>query len=154
MEGAGVNGPDLMQRRGLYPAPKGASELLGLEIAGEVVAIGENVTRWAIGYCLCRLANGGGYAEFCLLDADHCLPMPEGLSCIEAASLPEAYFTIWSKIFMAAGLSEGETLLVQGGAGGLVRPLSNSVRPLAQQSWPRIARPRGARSAMISARTV
>ena len=119
VEGAGVNGPDLMQRKGLYPAPKGASDLLGLEIAGDVVAIGENVTRWAIGDRLCGLANGGGYAEFCVLDADHCLPLPVGLSCLEAASLPETYFTIWSNIFMTAGLSEGETFLVHGGAGGL-----------------------------------
>jgi NADPH2:quinone reductase len=116
---AGVNGPDLMQRRGLYPPPKGASDLLGLEISGEVAAIGEGVTRWSVGDQLCALTNGGGYAEFCVIDADHCLPIPDGLGMDEAASLPEAFFTIWSNVFMTAGLSAGEVFLVHGGAGGL-----------------------------------
>lgn len=116
---AGVNGPDLMQRKGLYPAPPGASELLGLEISGEVAAIGGDVGDWRVGDPVCALTNGGGYAEFCAVDAAHCLPLPEGLSLQAAASLPETYFTIWSNIFMAAGLSEGETFLVHGGAGGL-----------------------------------
>lgn len=116
---AGVNGPDLMQRKGLYPAPPGASELLGLEIAGEVAAIGGDVGDWRVGDAVCALTNGGGYADFCAVDAAHCLPIPEGLSLQAAASLPETYFTIWSNIFMGAGLSEGETFLVHGGAGGL-----------------------------------
>jgi putative PIG3 family NAD(P)H quinone oxidoreductase len=116
---AGVNGPDLMQRRGLYPAPKGASDLLGLEISGEVVAIGEGVTRWSVGDRLCALTNGGGYAEYCAVDAGHCLATPAGLDLAQAASLPETFFTIWSNIFMTAGLSAGEVFLVHGGAGGL-----------------------------------
>jgi len=116
---AGVNGPDLMQRRGLYPAPKGASDLLGLEISGEVVAIGEGVTRWSVGDRLCALTNGGGYAEYCTVDAGHCLAIPAGLDLAQAASLPETFFTIWSNIFMTAGLSAGEVFLVHGGAGGL-----------------------------------
>ena len=116
---AGVNGPDLMQRRGLYPAPKGASDLLGLEISGEVVAVGDGVSRWSAGDRLCALTNGGGYAEYCTVDADHCMAIPDGLDLAEAASLPETYFTIWSNIFMTAGLTAGEVLLVHGGAGGL-----------------------------------
>jgi putative PIG3 family NAD(P)H quinone oxidoreductase len=116
---AGVNGPDLMQRRGLYPPPKGASDLLGLEIAGEVAAVGDGVTRWSVGDRLCALTNGGGYAEYCAIHAEHCLPIPDSLALDEAASLPEAFFTVWSNIFMTAGLSSGEVFLVHGGAGGL-----------------------------------
>jgi NADPH:quinone reductase-like Zn-dependent oxidoreductase len=106
---AGVNGPDLMQRRGLYPPPKGASDLLGLEIAGEVVACGAAVSRWRPGDLVCALTNGGGYAEYCTVLADLCLPVPEGLGPRDAASLPETCFTIWSNIFMTARLSAGET---------------------------------------------
>lgn len=116
---AGVNGPDLMQRKGLYPPPHGASDLLGLEIAGQVVSLGAGVTRWSVGDKVCALTNGGGYAEYCGVDASHCLPIPEGIDETAAASLPETYFTIWSNIFMTAGLAEGETFLVHGGAGGL-----------------------------------
>ncbi len=116
---AGVNGPDLMQRRGLYPPPKGAPDLLGLEVAGEVVACGEAVSRWRPGDLVCALTNGGGYAEYCTVLADHCLSVPEGLGPREAVSLPETCFTIWSNIFMTARLSAGETFLVHGGAGGI-----------------------------------
>jgi len=116
---AGVNGPDIMQRRGLYPPPKGASPLLGLEIAGTVEAIGAEVRRWKVGDRVCALTNGGGYAQYCTVLEDHCLPVPEGLGLKEAASLPEAYFTVWSNIFMTARLKEGEVFLVHGGAGGL-----------------------------------
>ena len=116
---AGVNGPDLMQRKGLYPAPAGASDLPGLEVAGEIVAAGEGSGRWSPGEKVTALTNGGGYAEFCPVDARHCLPMPRGLSAVEAASLPETFFTVWSNIFIGAGLAAGETLLVHGGAGGI-----------------------------------
>lgn len=116
---AGVNGPDLMQRRGLYPPPKGASDLLGLEIAGEVVAVGADVSDVTVGQHVCGLTNGGGYAEYCVLDAALCLSIPNGMTAQEAGSLPEAYFTIWSNIFMGADLKAGETFLVHGGAGGL-----------------------------------
>jgi len=116
---AGVNGPDLMQRRGLYPPPKGASPLLGLEIAGEIEAAGAEVRRWKAGDRVCALTNGGGYAQYCTVLEDHCLPIPQGLGLKEAASLPEAFFTVWSNIFMTAKLREGEVFLVHGGAGGL-----------------------------------
>src|SRR3954471_4351027 len=116
---AGVNGPDIMQRKGLYPPPKGASPLLGLEIAGEVEAVGADVRRWKVGDRVCALTNGGGYAEYCAVLEDHCLPIPPSLGLKEAASLPEAFFTVWSNIFMTAQLREGEVFLVHGGAGGL-----------------------------------
>jgi NADPH2:quinone reductase len=116
---AGVNGPDIMQRKGLYPPPQGASKVLGLEIAGEVVAVGENTARWRVGDVVCALTNGGGYAEYCSVLGEHCLPIPTGLTPRDAASLPESYFTIWSNIFMTARLTAGETFLVHGGAGGL-----------------------------------
>ncbi len=115
----GVNGPDMMQRKGLYPAPAGASDLLGLEISGEVTAVGEGVTRWKVGDKLCGLTNGGGYAEYCTIDANHCLPIPQGVSLIDAAGLPETFFTVWSNVFIGAQLKAGETFLVHGGAGGI-----------------------------------
>ena len=119
VEAAGVNGPDIMQRKGLYPPPPGASPLIGLEIAGSVVAVGEKVTRWKKGDAICGLTNGGGYAEYCVIHENHALRIPEGLSAVEAASLPETFFTVWSNIFMTAELKDGEVLLVHGGAGGI-----------------------------------
>jgi len=116
---AGVNGPDLVQRKGFYPAPAGASDLLGLEVSGTVVAAGDQVPRWAIGDRLTALTNGGGYAEYCAVDARHCLPIPRGIELRDAASLPETFFTVWSNVFMGARLAAGETLLVHGGAGGI-----------------------------------
>jgi len=116
---AGVNGPDLMQRRGLYPAPKDASDLLGLEISGTIAECGANVTQFKRGDEICALTNGGGYAEYCAVNADHCLPVPPNMTVTDAAGLPETYFTVWSNIFMTAGLCTDETLLVHGGAGGI-----------------------------------
>jgi len=116
---AGVNGPDLMQRKGLYPAPPGASDLLGLEVSGEVVATGEKVKRWSVGNKVAALANGGGYAEYCTVDALQCLPLPNGIALRDAAGLPETFFTVWSNVFIGAGLAAGETFLVHGGAGGI-----------------------------------
>jgi NADPH:quinone reductase len=119
VQAAGVNGPDIMQRKGLYPAPAGASDLLGLEIAGQVVRLGDGAFRWQIGDTVTALTNGGGYAEYCVADARHCLPIPRGVSVRDAAGLPETFFTVWSNIFDGAGLRAGETLLVHGGAGGI-----------------------------------
>ena len=116
---AGVNGPDMMHRKGLYPAPAGASDLLGLEVSGEIVALGSGVARWKTGDKVTALTNGGGYAEYCAVDAQHCLPIPAGISLRDAGSLPETFFTVWSNVFMGAALKSGETLLVHGGAGGI-----------------------------------
>jgi putative PIG3 family NAD(P)H quinone oxidoreductase len=119
VEAAGVNGPDLMQRRGLYPAPAGASDLLGLEVSGEIVGLGARVSQWSVGDTVTALTNGGGYAQYCAVDARHCLPIPKGVPVVDAAGLPETFFTVWSNIFMGAGLKAGETFLVHGGAGGI-----------------------------------
>lgn len=116
---AGVNGPDQLQRRGHYPPPKGASDLLGLEVSGEVVAVGDDVSRWQIGDEICALTNGGGYAEYVAIAANQCLPIPPGLSLLEAASLPETFFTVWSNCFLDHTPNEGDLLLVHGGAGGI-----------------------------------
>ena len=116
---AGVNGPDLVQRRGHYPPPKGASDLLGLEVSGEIVAIGAAQTQWAIGDQVCALTNGGGYAEYVAVAANHCLPIPEGVSEIDAAGLPETYFTVWSNVFFQQQIKQDGIFLVHGGAGGI-----------------------------------
>ena len=116
---AGVNRPDIMQRQGLYPPPPGASDIPGLEIAGTVAAVGTNVAHLKIGDAVCALVTGGGYAGYCPAHADLCLPVPAGFSPIEAAALPETFFTIWSNVFDRARLVAGETLLVHGGTSGI-----------------------------------
>ena len=116
---AGVNRPDLAQRAGSYPPPPGASDLPGLEIAGEVVALGEQVKDLAVGDEICALAPGGGYAEFCAVPAAHCLPLPRGYDMVRGAALPETFFTVWTNVFMRGRLQSGETLLVHGGASGI-----------------------------------
>lgn len=116
---AGVSGPDLVQRRGHYPPPPGASDLLGLEVSGEIVAIGAGQTLWQVGDRVCALTNGGGYAQFVAVKASHCLPIPEGVSEIDAAGLPETYFTVWSNVFHGQAITPGANFLVHGGAGGI-----------------------------------
>ncbi|MGA7985623.1 MAG: NAD(P)H-quinone oxidoreductase [Burkholderiales bacterium] len=116
---AGVNRPDILQRRGLYAVPPDASDLPGLEIAGEVVACGAKATRWKVGDKVCALAHGGGYAEYCVVPEVQALPVPKGLSVIEAASLPETFFTVWSNVYDRGRLKAGETLLVHGGSSGI-----------------------------------
>ncbi|WP_297769851.1 NAD(P)H-quinone oxidoreductase [uncultured Roseovarius sp.] len=116
---AGVNGPDLVQRRGHYPPPKGASDLLGLEVSGEVVACGDGVNDWQPGDRVCALTNGGGYAEYVAVDASHCLPVPQGVDEVGAAGLPETFFTVWSNVFLDHALPEDGNFLVHGGAGGI-----------------------------------
>jgi NADPH2:quinone reductase len=116
---AGVNRPDVAQRKGMYPPPPGASEIPGLEVAGTVAAIGAGVTSLAVGDQVCALVTGGGYAEFCVAPAVQCLPVPRGLTMAEAASLPENYFTVWSNVFDRGRLARGESLLVQGGSSGI-----------------------------------
>ena len=118
---AGVNRPDVMQRKGLYPAPQGASDIPGLEISGIIVALGLGTlaSPFKLGDSICALVSGGGYAGYCLASVSHCLPVPNGLSLVEAAALPETFFTVWSNVFDRAQLQEGETLLVHGGSGGI-----------------------------------
>jgi len=116
---AGVNRPDCLQRAGAYPPPPDASPIIGLEIAGTVVALGEGVDGWRVGEPACALTPGGGYAEYCTTPAAYCLPIPAGLSLLEAASLPENYFTVWHNVFERGALKRGETLLVHGGSSGI-----------------------------------
>lgn len=116
---AGVNRPDVLQRKGAYPPPPGASPLPGLEVAGEIAALGAGVEGMAIGDAVCALLAGGGYAEYAVAPAGQCLPVPKGLTMTEAASLPETFFTVWSNLFDRAHLAEGETLLVHGGTSGI-----------------------------------
>lgn len=116
---AGINRPDVIQRQGFYPAPKGASPIPGLEIAGTVWAVGAGVEPEMLNQEVCALVTGGGYAEYCLATARHCLPVPEGLSLAEAAALPETLFTVWHNVFERGYAREGEVLLVHGGTGGI-----------------------------------
>jgi len=116
---AGVNRPDALQRQGGYPPPPGASDIPGLEIAGEVVALGAGVTTLSLGDRVTALVTGGGYAEYCPAPAPQCLPIPQGLNLVEAAALPETYFTVWSNVFDRGGLKAGERFLVQGGSSGI-----------------------------------
>ena len=116
---AGVNRPDVIQRLGHYPVPPGASDLPGLEVAGEIVEGDLSGTDLKKGDLVCALVQGGGYAEYCAAPARQCLPIPKGLSAVEAASLPETFFTVWSNVFDRARLSDNETILIQGGSSGI-----------------------------------
>lgn len=116
---AGVNGPDLVQRRGHYPPPKGASDLLGLEVSGEVVSLGPDISSWALGDRICALTNGGGYAEYVAIEAAHCLPLPPSVDETDAAGLCETYFTVWSNCFFGQQHAADDLFLVHGGAGGI-----------------------------------
>lgn len=116
---AGVNRPDIVQRLGHYPAPPGASDILGLEVAGEIDAVGEGVTRWAVGDRVCALLGGGGYADYAVVDARHALPVPDGLDFVQAAALPETVFTVFTNVFEGGGLKAGETLLIHGATSGI-----------------------------------
>ncbi|MBN9507687.1 MAG: NAD(P)H-quinone oxidoreductase [Alphaproteobacteria bacterium] len=116
---AGVNRPDIVQREGRYPPPPGASPILGLEVAGEVVAAGAEVRSLRPGARVCALVNGGGYAAYCVAPEAQCLPWPDGCDAVRAAALPETYFTVWANVFMLGRLSAGETLLVHGGSSGI-----------------------------------
>ncbi len=118
---AGVNRPDVLQRKGAYPPPPGASPLLGLEVAGRVVAVGEDCGGWNVGDAVCGLANGGGYAEYCVIPGRQCLPVPNGFDFTQAAALPETFFTVWGNVFLPerGNLKSGETFLVHGGGSGI-----------------------------------
>ncbi len=116
---AGVNRPDLLQRRGLYPPPPGAPDILGLEVAGEVVALGNDTPRWKVGDAVCALLGGGGYAQYVAVDARQVLPVPAGVDMVQAAALPETIFTVFSNVFERAHLQAGETLLIHGATSGI-----------------------------------
>ena len=116
---AGINRPDVLQRSGSYLPPPGASDLPGLEASGIIVAIGENVTNWEVGDEVCALLPGGGYAEYAVTQASHCLPVPTGMSLKQAAALPETLFTVWSNVFQRGGLKPNEKFLVHGGSSGI-----------------------------------
>lgn len=116
---AGVNRPDCLQRSGRYPPPPGASPILGLEASGEVVGLGEGVSRWKLGDLVCGLANGGAYAEYVCIPEGQALPIPQGFSLLQAAALPENYFTVWTNVFQRGRLKAGERFLVHGGSSGI-----------------------------------
>src|ERR1700737_1327551 len=116
---AGVNRPDVMQREGKYPPPKGATDIPGLEIAGEVVGVGEGATRWKVGDRIMALVVGGGYAQYCAAHESHALPVPPSLTLVAAAAGPETFFTVWHNVFARGRLQSGETLLVHGGSSGI-----------------------------------
>ncbi len=116
---AGVNRPDVIQRQGNYAPPPGASPVMGLEVAGDIVAVGAQVSDWRVGDQVCALTPGGGYAEYCAAPAAHCLPVPKGLSLLEAAALPENFFTVWVNVFETCRLAKGERFLVHGGSSGI-----------------------------------
>jgi len=116
---AGINRPDIMQRKGQYPPPPGASDIPGLEIAGEIVAIGLGVHHLKIGDEVCALVTGGGYATYCVAPAPQCLPVPKGFSMVEAAALPETFFTVWHNVFERGKLRPGEAILIHGGSSGI-----------------------------------
>jgi NADPH2:quinone reductase len=119
VQAAGINRPDCFQRAGFYPPPPGASDLPGLEVAGVVVAVGNQAQGVAIGDKVCALIPGGGYADYCTAPAALCLPWPKGFDAIQAAALPETFFTVWSNVFDRAAIQPGESLLVQGGSSGI-----------------------------------
>jgi putative PIG3 family NAD(P)H quinone oxidoreductase len=116
---AGVNRPDVMQRRGQYPPPPGASDIPGLELAGEIIAVAADVNAWKVGDRVCALVSGGGYAEFCSAPAPQCLPIPAGLDAIQGAAIPETFFTVWTNVFERGRLTAGESILIHGGSSGI-----------------------------------
>jgi putative PIG3 family NAD(P)H quinone oxidoreductase len=116
---AGVNRPDVMQREGKYPPPPGASDIPGLELAGEIISVAADVNAWKVGDRVCALVSGGGYAEFCPVPAPQCLPLPAGLDVTHAAAIPETFFTVWTNVFERGRLAAGESILIHGGSSGI-----------------------------------
>lgn len=132
---AGVNRPDVLQRSGSYPPPPGASPYLGLEVAGTVTAVGPDATQWRVGDQVCALTPGGGYAQYCLADERHCLPVPRGLDLLSAAAIPENYFTVWTNVFERARLAAGEKFLVHGGSSGIGLTAIQLARAFGAEVW-------------------
>lgn len=132
---AGVNRPDVLQRSGSYPPPPGASPYLGLEVSGTILAVGPDVTAWKAGDAVCALTPGGGYAQYCLADERHCLPVPRGMDLLSAAAIPENYFTVWTNVFDRARLSAGEKFLVHGGSSGIGLTAIQLARAFGAEVW-------------------
>ncbi|MGE8636909.1 MAG: NAD(P)H-quinone oxidoreductase, partial [Achromobacter piechaudii] len=132
---AGVNRPDVLQRSGSYPPPPGASPYLGLEVSGTIIGVGPEVTAWKVGDTVCALTPGGGYAQYCLADERHCLPVPRGMDLLTAAAIPENYFTVWTNVFDRARLSAGEKFLVHGGSSGIGLTAIQLARAFGAQVW-------------------
>ncbi len=132
---AGVNRPDVLQRSGSYPPPPGASPYLGLEVSGTIVATGPEARDWKVGDEVCALTPGGGYAQFCLADERHCLPVPRGLDLLTAAAIPENYFTVWTNVFDRARLAQGEKILVHGGSSGIGLTAIQLARAFGAEVW-------------------
>lgn len=132
---AGVNRPDVLQRSGSYPPPPGASPYLGLEVSGAIIAVGPDVTAWKVGDAVCALTPGGGYAQYCLADERHCLPVPRGMDMLSAAAIPENYFTVWTNVFDRARLSAGEKFLVHGGSSGIGLTAIQLARAFGAEVW-------------------
>ena len=132
---AGVNRPDVLQRKGGYPPPPGAPSIPGLEVAGEVIALGEGVGPEALGQPVCALLAGGGYAEYAVAPWGQCLPVPEALSMTEAAALPETLFTVWTNLFERAYATEGDAVLVHGGTSGIGTTAIDTWRPSSARHW-------------------
>lgn len=132
---AGVNRPDVLQRSGSYPPPPGASPYLGLEVAGTVIAVGPDATQWRVGDPVCALTPGGGYAQYCLADERHCLPVPRGMDLLAAAAIPENYFTVWTNVFERARLAAGEKFLVHGGSSGIGLTAIQLARAFGAEVW-------------------
>ncbi len=147
---AGVNRPDVMQRAGLYPPPPGATEIPGLEVAGRVAALGEGVDTLTVGEEVCALVISGGYAEFAVAEASHCLPRPKALSLVDAAGLPETFFTVYSNVVQRGRLAKGESFLVHGGSSGIGATAIQIAKHVGAGSSPRQGRPRSAGSAKSS----
>lgn len=142
---AGINRADIHQREGHYPPPPGASDILGMEVSGHIAAVGEAVTRWKTGDRVCALIAGGGYAEYCAVPGTQCLPVPENISLVDAAGLPEAAFTVWANLFHQPLVHSAETLLIQGGSSGIgtfaiqaakALGVTQPPQPAASRSWP------------------
>lgn len=132
---AGVNRPEVLQRAGAYPPPPGASPYLGLEVSGTVAAAGPEARQWKVGDAVCALTPGGGYAQYCLADERHCLPVPRGLDLLTAAAIPENYFTVWTNVFDRAGLRAGEKFLVHGGSSGIGLTAIQLAREFGAEVW-------------------
>ncbi|MCF7769403.1 MAG: NAD(P)H-quinone oxidoreductase [Achromobacter pulmonis] len=145
---AGVNRPDVLQRSGSYPPPPGASPYLGLEVAGTIAAVGPDVTQWRVGDPVCALTPGGGYAQYCLADERHCLPVPRGLDLLSAAAIPENYFTVWTNVFERARLAAGEKFLVHGGSSGIGLTAIQLARAFGAEVWTTVGNPEKAEACL------